>query len=123
MATGCGSTAARSTGLGRRPIAAPKDCRFTQKGNRLYLHIFNWPFRHLHLDGLAGKVKYAQLLHDASEVDWLSPVAEVDSNIGVVVPEGMITLELPVRKPDVTVPVVELILADRHANGLPRIAS
>ena len=71
-------------GRGRRPIAAPKDCRFTQKGNRLYLHIFSWPFRHIHIDGLAGKVKYAQFLHDASEVHWLSPVAEVDSNVGVV---------------------------------------
>ena len=43
-----------------RPLGlsmAPDGCRFTQRGNRLYLHIYNWPNRYLHLDGLAGKVK------------------------------------------------------------------
>jgi alpha-L-fucosidase len=34
----------------------------------------------------------------------------VDSNIGVAVGSGMLTLELPVIKPDVVVPVIELIL-------------
>jgi len=76
---------------------APSGCRFTQNGNRLYLHIFAWPFRHLHVDGLAGKVEYAQLLNDASEVHFEEK-------------DGTLTLELPVRKPDVTVPVVELFL-------------
>jgi alpha-L-fucosidase len=99
-------------GAGASQYAAPKDCRLTQRGNRLYLHIYSWPFRHIHIDGLADKIKYAQFLHDASEVHWLSPVAEVDSNVGVVVPEGMITLELPVVAPKVTVPVVEIILKD-----------
>ena len=23
----------------------PPDCRYTQNGNRLYLHFFGWPFR------------------------------------------------------------------------------
>ena len=41
---------------------------------------------------------------------WLSHTKDVDSNIGVMVPEGMITLELPVRRPDVTVPVIEIVL-------------
>ncbi len=99
-------------GAGRSPFAAPRDCRFTQRGNRLYLHIFNWPFRHIHIDGLAGRVSYAQLLHDASEVRWLEPEPDVDSNIGVPVGAGTLTLELPVRKPDVVVPVVELVLRD-----------
>jgi alpha-L-fucosidase len=99
-------------GAGPSEIAAPKDCRLTQRGNRLYLHIYSWPFRHIHFDGLADRIRYAQFLHDASEVHWLTPVAEVDSNIGVVVPEGMITLELPVKKPDVVVPVIEIILKD-----------
>jgi len=46
----------------------PPDCRYTQNGDRLYLHLFAWPFRHVHLDGLAGRVAYAQLLDDASEI-------------------------------------------------------
>ena len=35
------------------------------------MHIFAWPFVHLHLPGMAGKVEYAQLLHDGSEVKLL----------------------------------------------------
>ena len=96
-------------GCTQSEFAAPADCRFTQNGNRLYLHIFSWPFRHLHLDGFAGKVAYAQLLNDASEIKLLEPgkhdewsIAEVASNT--------LTLDLPVIKPDVVVPVIELFL-------------
>jgi len=99
-------------GATRSSFAAPRDCRLTQRGNRLYVHVFNWPFRHLHFDGLGGKVKYAQLLHDASEVHWIDPRGEVDSNVGFQVGDNTLTLELPVRKPEIVVPVVELILKD-----------
>jgi alpha-L-fucosidase len=99
-------------GAGPSQLEAPKDCRLTQKGNRLYLHIYSWPFRHIHIDGLSDKIKYAQFLHDASEVKWLTPEPKVDSNVGVAVPQGSITLELPVKQPNVTVPVIELILKD-----------
>jgi alpha-L-fucosidase len=51
-------------------FTAPSGCRFTQNSKRLYLHVYDWPFRHLHVDGLAGKVEYAQLLNDASEIRW-----------------------------------------------------
>lgn len=83
---------------------APPDCRYTQNGKRLYLHVFNWPFRHLHLDGLRGKVEYAQLLHDASEIKFASKNWDVETG------GETLTLELPVRKPDVVVPVIELFL-------------
>ena len=51
-------------------LVAPPDCRFTQSadGSRLYLHLFAYPFAHLLLPGLAGRVEYAQFLHDGSEV-------------------------------------------------------
>jgi alpha-L-fucosidase len=91
-------------GCTQSELAAPPDCRFTQKGKRLYLHIFNWPFRHIHLDGMAGKVEYAQLLHDASEIKFAK------SNFDVETSANTLTLELPVRKPDVVVPVIELFL-------------
>jgi alpha-L-fucosidase len=97
-------------GAGPSDYPAPSGCRYTQRGNRLYLHICNWPYRHIHLEGIADRIAYAQFLHDASEVRWLSHIKEVDSNVGVMVPEGMITLELPVRRPDVTVPVIEIIV-------------
>src|SRR5437764_14062607 len=55
-------------GCTQSEFTAPPDCRLTQNGQRLYCHLFAWPFRHLHLDGFAGKVAYAQLLNDASEI-------------------------------------------------------
>lgn len=86
-------------GTTQSELPTPKDCRLTQKGDRLYVHIFAWPFKHLHMEGMAGKVKYAQLLNDASEIR----MRESQDT-------GVLTLNLPIQKPDVTVPVVELFL-------------
>ena len=88
----------------------PADCRLTYNPDkkRLYLHILNWPIRQLHLDGFAGKVEYAQLLNDASEVKFHAVAghqAEVEGEA-----RDTLTLELPVIKPDVAIPVVELFL-------------
>jgi len=93
-------------GCTQSEFAAPPDCRLTQNGKRLYLHIFAWPFRNIHLDGMAGRVEYAQLLHDASEIGFLDAGDVEYQGLGA----GTLTLELPVRKPDVLVPVVELFL-------------
>ncbi|MBN1809438.1 MAG: alpha-L-fucosidase [Planctomycetes bacterium] len=89
----------------------PPDCRYTQNGRRLYLHLFAWPFKHVHLDGLAGKVEYAQLLNDASEIAMreIDPHAQVQ-NTTMSGSAGTLTLEIPVRKPPVAVPVIELFL-------------
>ncbi len=88
----------------------PDNCLLTYnpKARRLYLHVLVWPMGKLHFDGAAGKVAYAQLLNDASEVKcsrseggaWMS--AQGDQNT--------LTFDLPVRQPDVVVPVVELFL-------------
>jgi len=94
-------------------LQPPQDCRFTYnpQTKRLYLHIFAWPFKHLHLDGMAGKVQYAQLLNDASEVKMLeSKVQGAWGSTEEARDTDLLTLELPVRKPDVTVPVIELFL-------------
>jgi alpha-L-fucosidase len=89
----------------------PPDCRYTQNGSRLYLHLFAWPFRHVHLPGLAGKVRYAQLLHDASEVKMrVIPADQTAWNTTMRGLAGALTLELPVQRPNVLVPVVELFL-------------
>jgi alpha-L-fucosidase len=85
-------------GCGASALRLPPDCRYTQRGDRLYLHLFAWPFRRVHLPGLAARVEYAQLLHDASEVQW-----SADS-------DGMLTLHLPTVAPPVLMPVVELFL-------------
>jgi alpha-L-fucosidase len=96
-------------GCTQSAYAAPTGCRFTQNGKRLYLHVFNWPFRHLHLDGFAGKIAYAQLLHDASEIKLLEPGKHNEWSIAEVSAETL-TLDLPIVKPDVVVPVIELFL-------------
>jgi alpha-L-fucosidase len=96
-------------GCTQSEFQAPPDCRFTQSGKRLYLHVFAWPFRHIHLDGFAGKVAYAQLLHDASEVKLLEPGRHNEWSIAEQASDTL-TLEVPVVKPDVTVPVIELFL-------------
>jgi alpha-L-fucosidase len=91
-------------------FTAPDGCRFTQNGKRLYLHIYSWPFRHLHIDGLAGKVEYAQLLNDASEIRFKEHAAEPHSALEEKLEGNVLTLEIPVIKPPVTVPVIELFL-------------
>jgi len=88
----------------------PSGCAFTQNGKRLYCHVFNWPFRRLHLDGLAGKVEYVQLLNDASEVPWTEPTGKPGRRMDTGEKKGSVILELPVNKPNVAVPVIELFL-------------
>ncbi len=74
--------------------------------------MFSWPFKHVHLPGLAGQVSYAQLLSDASEIKLVEAdpnrVAENTQPGGQ--PAGTLTLELPVRRPETAVPVIELFL-------------
>ncbi len=87
----------------------PQDCRLTYNPDkkRLYVHVLAWPFKELHLDGMAGKFQYAQLLNDASEIsftrsDWLAGQAPAGKDCA--------TLNLPSQKPNVAVPVIELFL-------------
>jgi alpha-L-fucosidase len=92
---------------------APPDCRFTRRGNRLYLHLFSWPMRHVHLEGFAGRVAYAQLLHDASEIRFFeSDPDKRAQNTEMPGAAGTVVLELPIQRPDVLVPVIEVFLRD-----------
>ena len=74
--------------------------RLTQSedGKRLYIHLQTYPFGTLKVKNLAGKIDYAQFLHDGSEV--LTETSE----------DGDIILLLPVISPDVISPVIELFL-------------
>jgi len=101
-------------GAGASSFTPPTDCRYTQRGNRLYLHLFSWPMRHVHLAGLAGKIAYAQLLNDASEVSFTE--ADPHQQAQNTTPGGQsadtVTLTLPIVAPEVAVPVVEIFLKD-----------
>jgi alpha-L-fucosidase len=97
---------------------APADCRFTQRGNRLYLHIFSWPMRHIHVPGLAGRVAYAQLLNDGSEIRMQEQAKDgerLQKNADVL------TLEMPIQRPDVLVPVIELFL--QESRGVKQVST
>jgi len=66
----------------------------------------------LALDGLAGRVEYAQLLNDASEVKF-SEETDASGFMAGEREEGArnaVILRLPVLKPAVEVPVIELYL-------------
>jgi alpha-L-fucosidase len=60
-------------GCGRSDFPKPDWGRYTQKGNRLYAHIFEKPVGAIPLLGLGGKVRRARLLADGSEVDMTRP--------------------------------------------------
>ncbi|MEJ1116456.1 alpha-L-fucosidase [Paenarthrobacter sp. CCNWLY172] len=97
---------------GASSYPAPTDTRYTQRGDKLYVHLFAWPFEYVHLPDLAGKVEYAQLLNDASEVFLreLDPAQQAMNMTPGGQPPGTLTIKLPVQKPDVAVPVLELFL-------------
>jgi len=78
----------------------PDGTRLTYNGSakRLYVHLFDYPSETLVLPGYKGKIKYAQFLHDNSEL-----IMKDGDN-------GDIILSLPKTKPAYNVPVVELVL-------------
>jgi alpha-L-fucosidase len=89
---------------------------YNPQTKRLYVHVLEWPMETLYLDGFGGRVKYAQLLNDASEIRF---VEAAKSSEGGYLPgerkeavSQTLILRLPVQKPDVAVPVIELYLKD-----------
>ena len=71
---------------------------YNAAAKRLYVHLFEYPATgNLVLPGYKGKIKYAQFLHDNSELKMKE--------------EGNdILLTMPVKKPGYEIPVVELTL-------------
>jgi alpha-L-fucosidase len=98
-------------GCTQSEFTAPTDVRYTQNGKRLYVHVFAWPYKELHLPGLVGKVEYAQLLNDASEIRFKeSGQSFVNAALEAATPDDSVTLQLPVLQPVDTVPVIEIFL-------------
>ncbi len=92
-------------------FVAPNGCKLTQSedGKRLYVHLFDYPFQYLELPGFAGKVDYAQFLHDGSEL----LMKEGDSghfSEGKTQDSDVLFIKLPIVKPNMIVPVIELFL-------------
>jgi len=98
-------------GCSASEFVAPVDCRYTQNGNRLYLHLYSWPFKHVHLEGLAERFEYAQLLNDGSEIPFqVNDPSKVAQSVTAAGTAGTVTLTLPIVTPKVAVPVVEIFL-------------
>ncbi|MFV0505743.1 MAG: alpha-L-fucosidase [Bacteroidales bacterium] len=87
----------------------PDNCLLTYnaKTKRLYIHLLDYPLTNFLLPGLANKIKYAQFLHDASEIKIGKPYGHhVDRVLG----EKDVNLLLPITKPGVEIPVIEVFL-------------
>ncbi len=81
---------------------------YNSKTRRLYVHLLDYPLQNLRLPGYQGKIKYAQFLHDASEIKISEPR---NHNRGGDNQEGGdLDLSIPVTKPNVEIPVIELFL-------------
>lgn len=89
----------------------PDNCFLTYNPDtkRLYVHLLQWPFKTLYLPGYKGKVKYAQFLHDGSEIKYTSRT-EPGSHMTITAGAEDLIVDLPVVKPNVEIPVIELIL-------------
>jgi len=74
---------------------------YNPKTNRLYVHLLVYPLGKLILKNIAGKVKYIQFLHDASEISYIKSDGLNGNDL---------VLDLPVQKPPVEIPVLEVIL-------------
>lgn len=83
---------------------------YNSASHRLYIHLLAWPMETIFLEGYAGKVKYAQFLHDGSEI-ILKPKRETTWMDETAV-ESELVAEIPITKPPVEVPVIELFLKD-----------
>ncbi len=68
---------------------------------RLYVHLLAYPMGSITLQGMADRVKYIQFLHDASEIRYQKGEDENKNDI---------ILQLPVLKPPVEIPVLEVYL-------------
>lgn len=84
-------------------IKAPGNCVLTYNPvtKRLYIHLLAYPMGSLTLPAMADKISYIQFLHDASEIRYRKGNEENGNDI---------ILQLPVLKPPVEIPVIELFL-------------
>ena len=90
---------------------APRGTRLTQSedGSRLYIHLTEYPYAFLEMHNLAGKVEYAQFLHDGSEITFDEGGAKHFS-MGKEEGDDIVAFRLPASQPDVLVPVIEVFL-------------
>jgi len=84
-------------------FAAPGNTLLTYNPGtkRLYVHLLAYPMGSLTLKNMGDKVNYIQFLHDASEIRYSAGRDEAKNDLN---------LQLPVLKPPVEIPVLEVML-------------
>jgi len=87
----------------------PANCLYTYNPATkcLYLHLLTYPLGEISLEGMAGKVKYAQFLHDGSEILFHGKEKYGMQEDGS---KDNLQLSLPTLKPNTEIPVIELML-------------
>ena len=92
-------------------FTAPRGTRLTQSydGKRLYIHLLEYPFKHLEMRHMADKIEYAQFLHDGSEILYRACSLN-NVSAGMTAEDGLVVFLLPEVKPDIIDPVIEVIL-------------
>ena len=100
-------------GCGAAPeeFAVPRGTALTYnpKTKRIYIHLYDYPMGFLPLEWRT-RMEYAQFLHDGSELKLRSAYSGHHSQDGDVAQPGGICL--PMKKPNVDVPVIEVWLKD-----------
>lgn len=103
-------------GAGPSEFESPSGVVYTQNGNKLFAHIFDWPFKTLYLPGLADRVTFTRLLSDGAVINTYPIVTDPDhvgASLHPAAPEpGTLVLSLPVVRPKDLLPVIELTLTD-----------
>jgi alpha-L-fucosidase len=74
---------------------------YNPEARRLYIHLLVYPMGNIVLGGMADKVKYILFLHDASEIRFNRGRGENMNDL---------ILQLPIQKPEVEIPVLEVYL-------------
>ena len=91
----------------------PADCRYTYNSelNRLYVHLMRWPTGTLVLHGLAGRIKYAQLLCDGTRMTLVQGENCSNENLNPRIPADAIGLRLMTAPENISIPVIECYLS------------
>ena len=92
-------------------FTAPRGTRLTQSvdGKRLYIHLIEYPYAFLEMHNLAGKIEYAQFLHDASEILFTEGSTGHFSE-ACTTGADMVFFRIPQPEPHIIDPVIEIFL-------------
>ena len=99
-----------------KEFVAPAGTKLTydSAGERLYIHLFEYPMGSLNVDFPKDRIDYVQFLHDASEIAYAPPADEAPHHSGDKPKKFYGRLFLPVTKPQVEIPVIEVFLKARN---------